>query len=89
VPHLISPPELTDDALRNILLDYRRKKIEPSLQDLNRSILADELLNKFVKNRPTTHEEFLKFPFFLRDKIESGQGEFLDEILEIVKEFTI
>jgi len=73
---------------RILLLEYRRKKIEPIMKDIQRSILSDQLLEEFVRRKPTTKKEFFEFPLALRDQIEPGQGRLRDEILDIVEEFS-
>lgn len=94
VVHISLPPTISstavsvDEKLRNVLLEYRRKKVEPKCQDMSRSILSDQMLEEFVRIKPITREEFHSIPLALREKIESGQGQFRDEILEIVEEIT-
>jgi len=81
--------EDVQEDLRKVLFDYRKKKIEPNCEDLNESILSDEMLAYFVRKMPTTHREFLQFPYTLRKKVARGQGKYLDEIFEIMEEFEI
>jgi len=88
VPPTIPTATSVNEELRNVLLEYRRKKVEPKCQDISRSILSDQMLEEFVQRKPITREEFYNFPLALREKIESGQGQFIDEILEIVEEIT-
>jgi hypothetical protein len=76
-----------EEALRQALLEYRRIKIEPSSQRLERSILSDPLLEEFLKRRPIDREEFLQFPFDLRNAIDPSEGALLDEILGIIEAY--
>jgi hypothetical protein len=39
------------------------------------------------RRKPTSRKEFFDFPLAVRDRIDPGQGQFLDEILDIVEEF--
>lgn len=46
-----------------------------------------EMLEAFLRNRPTTTEEFLEFiPLKFREATDARQMELLPEILEILKE---
>ncbi|NVM21222.1 MAG: DUF4011 domain-containing protein [Desulfobacterales bacterium] len=79
--------EDTDKALRDVLLAYRKKRIEPETDDIEKSILSDELLDLFVKRKPTTRHRFLQFPLAVRETIARGQARFLNEIFEVIEEF--
>ena len=79
--------EQGDEQLRKHLLEYRRKKIEPVLKDMSKSILSDRLLEEFIRKKPTSKEEFWNFPLRVRENIDPSQGRFLDEILDIIEDF--
>lgn len=78
----------TDVDLRETLLHFRRMNIEPTFPDQTKGILRDELLEYFVKNKPTTKEEFRnKIPLKLRENTDGNQTQFFDDIFEIIEEF--
>ncbi len=79
-----------DDEIRSLLLEYRRKKIEPNCEDVNGTLLADDILEAFVIEKPTTKEEFQhRIPLVLRLGVTEPDQvrDYLDEILEILEEF--
>ena len=78
-----------DEELRKALVEYRRTKIEPRTSDITKSLLADHILEEFVRRKPTTQKEFFRFPLSLRDQIDPKEGQFLVEILELIEEYAI
>jgi very-short-patch-repair endonuclease len=78
----------SDDNLRKELEEYRNLTILPKSPDIERCILRDDMLEAFIKVKPTTADEFRqKLPLNLREKTDPGQMEFLDDILEIIEDF--
>ena len=77
----------SDKKLRELLIDFRTKKLINKTLDLSKCILSDELIEEFIKLKPSSKEEFYLFPHRLRESIESGQTQHLDEIFEIIEEF--
>lgn len=76
------------ENLRNVLLEFRRKKIEPFIDNIENCILSDSLIEEFVQRMPTSKDEFLQFPIEIRSNISKGQApKFLDDILEIIEEY--
>lgn len=87
-PEIITPILKSDDDLRKELLHFRKVNIEPSFPDQSKGILRDEMMEAFVKFKPTTKEEFLaNIPYNLRGNIGSGQGQFLNDIFQIIEEY--
>ncbi len=77
----------TDEDLRKELLHFRKANIEPYFSDQSRGILRDELLEYFIKYKPTTKEEFRdNIPLRLRESIDWNQLQFLDDIFQIIEE---
>ena len=77
----------SDQKLRELLVEYRTKKLGNIVSDMSKCILSDKLLDEFIKVKPLSVEEFQKFPLRLRDNIELGQTQHLEEIFEIIEEF--
>jgi very-short-patch-repair endonuclease len=72
---------------RQKLLELYKNKILPKFPNHERAILRKEMLEAFLRNRPTTTEEFREFiPLRFREATDPKQMEFLPEILEILKE---
>lgn len=85
---IITPISKSDDDLRKELLHFRKVNIEPTFPDQSKGILRDEMIEAFVKFKPTTKEEFLaKIPYNLRNNISSGQGQFMNDIFQIIDEY--
>ncbi len=85
---IITPISKSDDDLRKELLHFRKVNIEPSFPDQSKGILREEMIEAFVKYKPTTKEEFLaSIPYNLRNNISSGQGQFLHDIFQIIEEY--
>ena len=81
------PPIKRDDDLRKELLDYKKVNIDPIFRDQSHGILRDEMIYALVKYKPTTKEDFLALPLALRESIDSKQGQFLKDILQIIEEY--
>ena len=82
------PDQIDEDLrLRQELLDFRKKKIEPTVKNLDSSILGNKILEEFVRRKPINKEDFLQFPFYLRNQIDVDQGLFLNEILDIIENY--
>lgn len=85
---IITSISKSDDELRKELLHFRKVNIEPSFPDQSKGILRDEMIEAFIKFKPTTKEEFLaNIPYNLRSNIGSGQGQFLNDIFQIIEEY--
>lgn len=88
VHKIITPTSKSDDDLRKELLHFRKVNIEPSFPDQSKGILRDEMIEAFIKFKPITKEEFLaNIPYNLRGNIGSGQGQFLNDIFQIIEEY--
>lgn len=85
---IITPTSKSDDDLRKELLHFRKVNIEPSFPDQSKGILRDEMIEVFIKFKPTTKEEFLSnIPYNLRSNIGSGQGQFFNDIFQLIEEY--
>ena len=74
---------------RQKLLELYKNKILPKFPSHERAILRKEMLEAFLRNRPTTPEGFREFiPLKFREATDPKQMEFLPEILEILGEIT-
>jgi len=74
--------------LREELELYNKKNILPSFPDTTGGILRDEMLDYFIKGMPITKEDFfLAIPLSLREKTNSKQLKFLDDIFEIIENY--
>lgn len=83
-----TPIVKNDYDLRRELIDYRKVNIELKYTDQSKGILRDEMVEAFVRFKPTTKEEFLaRIPYNLRNNISSEQGQFLNGILQIIEEY--
>ena len=76
-----------DDKLRNELLEYRTKVLEPITRDPERSLLSDKMIKIFLLKKPTSREEFLGLPLSFREAIEHGQMDYIDEVFEIMEDY--
>jgi hypothetical protein len=76
-----------DEKLRNELLEYRTKVLEPITRDIERSLLSDQMIKIFLLKRPTSREEFLGLPLSFREAIEHGQMDYIDEVFEIIEDY--
>lgn len=88
VREAVTPILKNDDDLRKELLHFRKVNIEPSFPVQSKGILREEMIEAFVKFKPTTKEEFLEnISYNLRDNIGSGQAQFLNDIFQIIEEY--
>jgi very-short-patch-repair endonuclease len=75
-------------VLRKCLVEFRDKMIQKAFpnSDPNRCLLRDQMINEFMKCRPTTRDEwFRRIPHGLRSGTESEQvGRFLGDVLGII-----
>ena len=78
----ISIPEKkssTDEYLKDKLIKYR-------VQNSLKTVLNDQILDYFIKNRPTDNDEFLKIiPSDLRYKIDPDEAQYLADIFTIIE----
>lgn len=80
---------LSSTEARQKLLELYNNKILQKFQNHERGILRKEMLEAFLRNLPTTSEEFREFiPLKFREATDPKQMQFLPEILEILKEVT-
>ena len=80
---------LDDKTLREALNRYWESNIAPISPDRTRSILSTQIVNRIVALKPETKQEWLhSVPLTMRQRVEASQGQFLDDILEIVMEHT-
>ncbi len=78
---------LSGTEARQKLLELYKNKILPKFPNHERAILRREMLEAFLRNRPTSSEEFREFiPLRFREATDPKQMAFLPEILEILKE---
>lgn len=76
-----------EETLRESLNRYWESNIAPEFPDRNRSILSNEIINRIVALKPETKQEWQHIiPLEMRQRIEARQGQFLEDILEIVLE---
>ncbi len=79
--------ETNTSTLDEKLLNYKRMNILPQFPDDSRGLLRKEMLEHFVKKRPTTREDFnAAVPMALRQHTDGKQMQFLDDILDIIEE---
>ncbi|WP_168205891.1 DUF4011 domain-containing protein [Geobacter sp. FeAm09] len=84
-PALELAPQKASLSLRDELLEYRLTNILPSFNDDSRGILRDEVLSRLIVHLPTTREDFYKaVPMKMRQKTDSRQMQYIDDILEII-----
>ena len=76
-----------DKELRDILLEYRAKILDPITKDRDRSLLSDEMIKIFLMRKPISRDEFLELPLSIRENVEIGQMEYADEIFELIEEY--
>ena len=76
-------------TLEEELIHYRQANILPNFPNTSNGILRDEILEKLVRIKPTTKEDFYKFiPIHLRQNTDGKQMQFLEDILEIVESYS-
>jgi len=74
-------------SLEDKLLIYKRTNILSQFPDETKGLLRKEMLELFVKKRPTTREDFYAaVPIVLRQHTDGKQMQFLDDILEMIEE---
>ena len=72
-------------GLREELIEYRMMNIIPAYSDDAVCILRDEILSRLIVHTPTTRYEFYKsVPMEMRQKTDSRQMQYIDDILEII-----
>jgi len=77
-----------DQELRESLLEYRQKKMSKEEMNSAGCILSNTMINILLATMPVSSNEFLsKIPLGMRELIDSEQGKYLPEILNIIKEF--
>lgn len=74
-------------TLKEELMQFNEANILSSFPDKSKGILRDELLAYFIKLKPTSMKEFYTIPMELRQKTDSKQMQFLDDIFEIIQEY--
>lgn len=85
---IITPISKSDDDLRKELLHFRKVNIEPSFREQSNGILREEMIEAFVKFKPTSKEEFHSCVLrALRENTDSQQGQFLNDIFQIIEEY--
>jgi len=76
-------------TLKEELLEYRQANIFPNYPDTSNSILRDEMLERLVRLKPTTKDEFYKYiPMPLRQNTDGKQMQYLGDILEIIESYS-
>ena len=77
---------LLEEALERFWL----KNIQPLYQDRSRSILSDKMIEVLVNKRPTSKEDwFTMMPTELRKSVNPDEGEFRQDIFEIIEEYEL
>lgn len=86
------PPEPQPQAassLREELKVFYESQILPSFPDRSKGLLRDEMLTHFVTKKPTSLEEFYKaIPMELRQKTDSRQLQYLEEVFDLISGYT-
>lgn len=88
-PDIASGIEVQEqEDLASRLLRYREEKIKHEYPNQPTCILRDDMIDAFVKHKPTTMDEFRnKIPLNLRDKSDTGQKKFLEDIFGIIEDY--
>jgi len=74
--------------LEDALERFWERYIKPDFPDKSRSILSEEMINVLAKRRPTTTEEWFNLvPADMRQKIEPNEGEFRQDIFDMIEEY--
>ncbi len=77
---------LLEEALERFWL----QNIQPLYPDRSRSILSEKMIEVLVNKRPTNKDEwFLTIPTELRQSINSDEGEFRQDVFEIIDEYEL
>lgn len=75
-------------TLREELMRFNEANILSSFPDKTKGILRDEMLAQFLNKKPTSMKEFYDaIPVELRQRTDSKQLQFLDDIFEIIQEY--
>ena len=80
---------ITFDEARGKLIQLREGIIQSEFPDSDRSrgLLRKQMIRYFLDKKPTTLDEFRNFfPLQLREKTDSRQMKYLDDIFEIIGE---
>ncbi len=79
------PQAQAASSLREELKVFYESQILPSFPDRSKGLLRDEMLVHLVNKKPTSLEEFYKaVPMELRQKTDSRQLQYLDEIFSVI-----
>ncbi len=74
-------------GLRGNLIEFDREIIRKSLPDTldNQRLLRPAMLEAFLEHLPVSKSEFLEYmPPYLRQSTNAAEGQFLENILEII-----
>lgn len=75
-------------TLKEELLQYQKSNILPNFPNTSDGILREEILERMVRLKPTTKEEFYKYiPIHLRQNTDAKQMQYLGDILEIIESY--
>jgi len=78
-------PQKAINGLREELVEYRLVNILPAYNDDSKCLLRDEVLSRLIVHMPSTRDEFYKaVPMELRQKTDSRQMQYIEDILEII-----
>lgn len=76
-------------TLKEELVRYNEANIANNFPDKTRGILREEMLAHFLKKKPTSTTEFYAaIPIELRQKTDSKQLQFLEDIFEIIQAYS-
>jgi hypothetical protein len=88
-PTIAEPQPGGGSSLREELKVFYESQILPSFPDRSKGLLRDEVLVHLVNKKPTSLEEFYKaVPMELRQKTDSRQLQYLDEVFDMISEYT-
>lgn len=74
--------------LEEALERFWQQNIQPQYPDRTRSILSEQMIEILVNSRPTNKEEwFAKIPEDIRRTVHPDQGEFRQDIFDIIAEY--
>jgi len=76
-----------NDKLQEELINYRKAELDPITKDLNNSLLSEQMIHQLIMNKPISRSEFLDLPLSIRELIEPGQMDYIDDIFEIIEEY--
>jgi very-short-patch-repair endonuclease len=82
-------PSDLNTELKQELIAFRKKYLDPICEDIKCNILSDRMIEEFIKIKPMSKSEFHKIPQAYRENIATGQTKYLDEIFEIVEEYVV